>query len=355
MAKQEEETAVMPEIMESNLALASQIKAETDIQINTAKRYPREISRVRKSVFELATCSEETAAGCFYALPRGSKPITGPSVRLAEIVATSYGNLRTASRVIAIEEKYVVSQAVCIDLENNNSVSVEVRRRITNSKGVRFNEDMIVLTANAGAAIAFRNAIFKVVPVAVLTDIYPKIKAVGLGDERTLVARRNAAIEYFKKEGVKKKRVLALIGCSDVADITLDKLAILIGVTEAIKEGTTTIGQAFAESEDRTADGVMEPGRHALHEEPEAKKPPRKKPPAPKPEVEAPTEAEAPAEPACCMEHNDLARLRFKHPQVFAEVLRDGGKEKFEDIDPNDAATCARLLETLTARLKGEE
>jgi hypothetical protein len=65
---------------------------ELDIQINTAKAYPRSVKSFLEEAKMLATANQETAASCFYSLPRKDKngkqvQITGPSIRLAEIAA----------------------------------------------------------------------------------------------------------------------------------------------------------------------------------------------------------------------------------------------------------------------------
>src|SRR4030095_13145064 len=68
-------------------------RAEIDVQIATAKRYPRVLTQVKQDMLEMATIDEETAAACFYSVPRGSKNIVGPSIRLAEIAFSCYGNV----------------------------------------------------------------------------------------------------------------------------------------------------------------------------------------------------------------------------------------------------------------------
>lgn len=252
------------EVVETNTALEAQMRGEIDMQIATAKRYPREISRVREKVLALATCDQKTAESCFYTIPREGKMIQGPSVRLAEIVAGSYGNIKCAARVLGIEETHVVCQAVCMDMESNYSVSVEVRRRITTKAGKRYSEDMIVTTANAGCAIAYRNAVYKVVPMAMLKDVEESIRKVGLGDERTMTDRRKAAITYFEGHGHKKEQVMALLQKRKIEDIDLGDVGILRGIIEAVKEGSTTLAEVFdrvGKSADKK-DDPLSPGRH---------------------------------------------------------------------------------------------
>ena len=199
----------------------------------------------------MATLDEETAASCFYSLPRGGKNIQGPSIRLAEIALSCYGNVRAGTRIIETvvdgASPYVAIQAVCHDLQKNMAVMIEKRRRITGkkSKGGMIDEDDINLAANAGSAIAFRDAIFKVVPGMLLRPVYEAAKKVAIGDAKTLSDRRAKAIEAFPKMGVPADRVLASIGHSKIDEVTLEDLENLIGTFTAIKEGSTTIENAF--------------------------------------------------------------------------------------------------------------
>ena len=151
-------------------ALEALNRSEIDMQIATAKKYPRDIMASINKVVALATVDENTAEECFYSLKRrgsdGDTFITGPSVRLAEIVAASWGNIRVAAQVVGNDGKFITARGTCIDLETNNAVSVEVQRRICDKYGKTYSEDMQVVTGNAAAAIAFRNAIFKVVPMS---------------------------------------------------------------------------------------------------------------------------------------------------------------------------------------------
>lgn len=112
-------------------------RANIDIQVSTAKQYPRSISRCANNAVAIATMDKETAQSCGYALPRGGKPITGPSVHLAKIIAQQYGNLRAEAKVVEITDRQVVSRGTAWDLENNYAVSFEVRRSIVGKGGNR--------------------------------------------------------------------------------------------------------------------------------------------------------------------------------------------------------------------------
>lgn len=221
------------------------IRAELDQQVSTAKAYPRSIAKFKAEALAMATLDQDTAASCFYALPRGGKTIEGPSVRLAEIIGSAWGNLTYGSRVVEIGERLLTAQGVCRDLERNVSASVNVERRITDKNGKRYSDDMIVVTGNAACSIALRNAIFRVVPMAYGKDILAQARRVAIGDARTLAARRAGMIEYFSKMGVEAKRILWLLDKPSVDDIGLDDMQVLVGLATAIKDGDTTVDEAF--------------------------------------------------------------------------------------------------------------
>ena len=91
-------------------AIAQITGAETDMQIATAKRYPRELEKFKKNVELQVTADIETAMSMGYKLEREDKEtgekkdIIGPSVRFAEVCALAWGNLRVGTRIIDIDE-----------------------------------------------------------------------------------------------------------------------------------------------------------------------------------------------------------------------------------------------------------
>lgn len=232
-------------IVEGESSLSLITKAEIDIQISTAKAFPRSNKMFLDKALSMATLNEDIAASCAYALPRGGKALEGPSVRLAEIVCSSYGNIRAGARVIANDGKTITAQGVCHDLESNYSVTVEVKRKITDKMGRTYNEDMQVVTGNAACAIAYRNAVFKVVPSALVNDIYEKAKEVAKGTAETLIQRRDKAVKYFKDMGVTEKQICDALEVKKIEDIDLDKLATLRGMATLIKNGESTIKDLF--------------------------------------------------------------------------------------------------------------
>ena len=274
-------------------ALESISRAETDILVATARRYPRQLSKVKSEMISFATLDQDTAEACFYKLPRGGKNIEGPSVRLAEIAVSCYGNLSAGSRIVETvtsgDNPHVTVQAYAIDLEKNVRITIEKRRRIVGkkSKGGVIDEDDINLAANAGAAIAFRDAVFKVVPGALIKPVFEQAKAVAIGNAATLEDRRARALERFAKMGVDSKRVLASLGKAKIDEIVLDDLETLFGIHTAIKDGQMTIEEAFTP---KTITEANPAARRSPIAEAAAKKPDK---PAEAPVTPVPTETPA--------------------------------------------------------------
>lgn len=225
-------------------------RAEVDIQIATAKQYPRDLSKVLNQIKTYATMDVETAEDCFYTLRRGSGSnmtfIEGVSVRLAEIIAGAWGNLRVQSRIIGNDGRTITCQGICHDLETNLAVSVEVKRRITDSKGRTYSEDMQVVTGNAASAIAFRNAVLKVVPKAVTKRVINDIKQVALGNSIDLETRRQRVVKYFEGIGVPQSQLLDYCGIKTIDQLDMETVFELRGLANAIKEGTTTVKETFS-------------------------------------------------------------------------------------------------------------
>ena len=241
------EAEIVEEKIDGATALMAVSRAEIDTQIATARAYPRSLKEFKRQAMELATYDEETAESMFYALPRGGKSIQGPSVRLAEVVQCCWGNIRAEADVVAMDDKYVTAMGSCIDLEKNVATRIRVKRRITDKNGRRFNDDMIAVTSNAACSIALREAIFKVIPRALIKDIYQAAIRTAVGDAKSLTARRSAAIEWFNKSGVTTDKILARLDRKGVEDITLDDLTLLTGLRTAIKDGELSIDAAFAD------------------------------------------------------------------------------------------------------------
>lgn len=226
-------------------------RAEIESQAGMARKFRRSHQRFKHEALAIVTLDQETAAACSYAIPRDGKIISGPSIRLAEVVLACWGNLRAGSRLIAEDPESVTAQGFCHDLETNTAITVEVRRPIVNRHGSRYSIDMINVTANAAMAIALRNATFRVVPQVLVEQIRQAAIKTAAGTETTLSDRRASALTYFTERGVSAERVIARLAeftdkpKAGVEDIDVHDMAILHGFATSLRDGVATIAELF--------------------------------------------------------------------------------------------------------------
>lgn len=270
---------------------------QLEIQVVTAKRYPRSIRQFLAAAESMAIINQETAASCFYSVPRGGKPISGPSIRLAEICMSCWGHLDAGTRVKEIAETYIVVEGFAWDMEKNIKVRQEVRRNIMTSakngqQPRRYSEDMIANTVNAGASIALRNAILRVIPRAYVDQLWEEARKVAVGDAKTLSQTRDVAVNYFTKAGVLAERIYAALGVQGIEDLTIDHVGILKGYATAVKDGEATLDECFppngkAGDESKTLADKIKSASNGT-------KPPETKP---EPKPEPPAAAQEPPQP----------------------------------------------------------
>lgn len=259
--------------------MMAQEAALIDRQIATAKAFPRNVTKATHDAIAIVSLDKETATTCHYSVPRGGKSISGPSVHLAKIVAQQWGNLRIQTRVIDVDAKHVTSQATCFDLENNIAIQVEVKRSIMTKNG-RMSDDMITVTGNAANSIALRNAVYAVVPRAVIDKVYNAAKRMITGDVSDadkLLVRRKQVIDRCKDAyNVTEAEVLSAIGKASVNNVTPDDLITLIGIGTAINDGDITVDEAFRKKNTgkaNVADDILTKKPEAKTEAPAAESP----------------------------------------------------------------------------------
>ena len=132
-----------------------------------AKRFPRDEQQSADRI--LAACSRRTLAeNALYSFPRGGSEVTGPSIRLAEAIAQSWGNMDNG--YIELEQANGESKVMAYawDLETNtrqSKVFTVPHRRDTSSgsKVLTDSRDIYELVANQ-AARRVRSCILSLIP-----------------------------------------------------------------------------------------------------------------------------------------------------------------------------------------------
>lgn len=261
----------------STQALDAYTRSEITQQQAYAKDNPRSLATFKRRALEMVTLDQDTAKECFYSLPRNErgddgeytkKMITGPSARLAEIVVSAWGNCRATARVVGEDDsgEFIRAQGAFHDLESNYAVCFEVRRRITTSRGKKYTSDMIGVTGNAAASIAFRNAVFKGVPKALWNIFYKAAMKTAVGDLKTLDAKRKEQVSTLNKMGIPNDVIFGVLAINGIDDILADQLIELQGLENAIREGDTTVDDVLATwARQRLEAGTQAPSQGMFH------------------------------------------------------------------------------------------
>jgi hypothetical protein len=245
----ETETETLPALLTAEpQSLAVQMAmAEHNQDVISARSFPRSIARAHRAINELVAMDEISAKECVYAVPRDGKTIRGPSIRLAEIIASSWGNCHCASRVVHVDriEKYVESEGIFHDLETGLKRTARTRKSIAKRDGGIYSQDMIMTAGNAAASIAMREAILKGVPKAVWRKAFEHAEMVIKGNVTTLRVRRDEAMKALLGIGVTPERVFGALGVEGLEDIGLDQLADLFAMYQGVKNGDSDIDEVF--------------------------------------------------------------------------------------------------------------
>jgi hypothetical protein len=249
-------------------ALEALERAEVDIAITTARKYPRDIAQSLKTCRELALRNQQIAKTCNYAVPRGGKLLVGPSVHFARMVAYAWGNQSALSRVIGCDRDNAHLQGVFHDLQTNSRIGIEMDWPVQPPKvdSPERWKDQMGLAKRGGSAIALRTAIFNCIPMALFLDISETAKLVAIGEGKTFLESRNAAVVEFKELGVSQEQLYAYLDVGGLESINTDHLIHLYGILQSIRDHTLSVTELFGKKEDRF-EKARAPGRSRSEKE----------------------------------------------------------------------------------------
>lgn len=215
--------------------------------IEAAQRHPRNLSACIDEAVTLVTMDQESAEECFYALPRGGKTITGPSIRLAEILQSSFRYMVADSWIVSVGRDTLTVGASATDLQKLTRVSAEVSRRIVDRNGRRFNADMIQTTTQAAVSIAIRNAIIRLIPDPIVRKVTRAAEETAAGGKGTHDEKVAAAVEYLNEKGVSTERILAALDVPSVDDILVSGLVVMRRAYQQVAKGEDSYARLFPE------------------------------------------------------------------------------------------------------------
>jgi hypothetical protein len=222
-------------------------RAEVDVAISTAKKFPRDVAAAIKTVKELALRNPKVAARCNYAVPKGGKTRVGPSVHFAKMVMYAWGNCTAISRVIGADRENVHIQGVFHDLEKNARIGIEMDWQVQAPKdrSDQMWKYQIDNAKRAGASVALRNAIIAGTPWVLFEDVAEEAKLVAVGEGKSFIDSRNNAVSVCKEMGITQAMIYKALNVGGLESITTDDLIWLHAVLQNIRDQTSTIEEVF--------------------------------------------------------------------------------------------------------------
>lgn len=151
------------------------------------------------------------AEKAIYAYPRGGQMVTGPSIRLAEVLAQKWSNLKVGITMIKQTSEQTEARAYAYDMQTNYMVDQDfiVPHKRTTKKGVQRlsdERDIRELVANIGSRI-LRGCILRVIPSDVVDAAVQQCKKTLESSDVPMVEQVRSMVKAFDELGVKVEHI----------------------------------------------------------------------------------------------------------------------------------------------------
>lgn len=190
---------------------SSRVAQEIQASIITAKKFPRDLFKAHKNIME--SCKRKfLAEQAMYAYNRGGALVTGPSIRLAEVLAQNWGNL--ACGITELEQTSQVSTmlAFCVDLETNyrKTITFNVKNERHTKTGIKRltdPRDIYENNFNLGAR-RLRACILAVIPGDIIEEAVDVCEKTMQGDKsEPLIDKLKRMAIAFESIGVSQEMI----------------------------------------------------------------------------------------------------------------------------------------------------
>lgn len=226
----------------TDMVQIEQSRAMHEIQsaIVMARKFPRDMNQAFANIMK--ACERPSLAEqASYAFPRGGEIVTGPSIRLAEIIAQNWGNIIFGMREISQVHGISVAQAFAWDLETNVKQIKEFQvphKRYSKQKGVTDlvdPRDIYEAVANNGAR-RLRACLLGVIPPDIIEAAEEQCKKTLKNGKEPLQDRIKKLVLAFDEMGIKVAQIEEKLGHK--LDATLEtELVKLRAIYKSIKDG----------------------------------------------------------------------------------------------------------------------
>ena len=227
---------------------AARASQEVQGAIVSARNYPRDVNHCYQKILD--SCKRPSlAAKAIYSYPRGGQTVKGPSIRLAEVLAQNWGNMKVGIKELSQNNGESLIEAFAWDLENNlwdvKQYTIKHERK---SKG-NINRlvdprDIYEMVANQGARRK-RACILGVIPADIVEAAVEQCEnTLREGIKGNFDDKIRKMIIAFKDLGITKEHIEQKIGHA-INIMTPDQFIEFQGIYLSLKDGQTKREEHF--------------------------------------------------------------------------------------------------------------
>lgn len=246
----------MDNINQGTVAIESQRAiAEAQGKLIIAKKFPRDPISCYAKIME--SCQRpDFAEEAFFSFPRGGQKVEGPTIRFAEELARSWGNVEYGIKELSRDDGKSEMQAYAWDTETNtlsvqNFTNPHLREVRGKMVALTTERDIYELNANM-AARRLRARILSVLPSYIVEDAIKECKKTLAGKNDTpLIDRVNKMVTMFKKFGVSAAQIEKRLG-RPIDTMSTEDLVDYTGIYNSLKGGMTKPSEWFAAAAEPT-------------------------------------------------------------------------------------------------------
>ncbi len=240
--------------------------AETLASVQMAKAFPRNVTASRDRILNACARPKLAETAC-YTYARGGTEVTGPSIRLAEMLAQNWGNMTFGIRELEQRNGESTCEAFAWDMETNaRQTKVFQVPHIRHTKGgdkrLTDPRDIYELVANNGAR-RLRACILGIIPGDIVEEAVEACDKTLKTKFEVTPDRVKKMLDIFAEYGVEREQVEKRIQCR-VEAIKPAQLANLGKIANSIKDGMSKPEDWFEPKESKAE--VKKPAPKTLGE-----------------------------------------------------------------------------------------
>ncbi len=222
--------------------------AEVQARMTLAQARPRDEAQARDKI--IAACARPgLAATAVYAYPRGGEMVTGPSIRLAEVLARYWRNIDCGIRELSQTGGMSIGEAYAFDLETNHRQAIEfqiphLRKTKKGTKTLDDPRDIYEMFANL-ASRRMRACILRLIPADIAEDAVAECKRTQAANVDITQEKVRAMLSAFEKDyGVTEEMIRARLG-HDIGAIIPSEFLQLRRIYQSLRDGFSKPDQYF--------------------------------------------------------------------------------------------------------------